>query len=353
MWEISTITNAGSNLLASWITGTNLRITRAAAGTGTVSTAELYKLTALTEQKQAMSLVGMTKEENAVTVKLQLEAGAEAYKMQQIGVFARIDSGAETLLAVFQDDNGISVPASSTSQAFIYNFFATLAISNTGTLTVEIDGGAAVTMETALGLLAGKEDKITATGLLYRDADGTVREAVPGEDFETGGGSRTFYGDCATASDTQAKVAPVYDYEDMQIGDLAVLVLQYANSASNPTLQVGDAAAKKIVSKGKIYLMSEDYWEAGDHCLFLYDGTYWVLLFRFGTYIPTKQKGVAGGVAVLASDGKVVPEQLRGGFTVSASPPDDTSLMWIDSKQILRYFDETSGAWKNVLPVWG
>lgn len=353
MWEVSTITDAGSNLLASWITGTELRITGAAGGSGTVSAADLYSMKELTDPKQAMSLVGMTKEEKGVTIKLQLEAATDAYMLQQIGVFAKIGSGEDVLLAVFQDDIGISIPAASTSQSFIYNFFATLAINNTGTLTIEIDGGASVTMETVQELLSDKQDKITATGLLFRDDDGTIREAIPGEDFDAGIGGGAFYGESSSASDSSAKVAAADGYDDLEIGDLAVVVFDNANTAASPTLKVGDTDANKIVSKGKTYLLTEDYWDAGDYCIFLYDGKNWVLLFRFGTYIPMKQKGTAGGVATLAQDGKVVASQLRGGFIISSTQPDDTSLLWIDSKQIMRYYDQASGTWKTILPVWG
>lgn len=353
MWEVSTITDAGSNLLASWITGTELRITRAFGGTGTVEAEELYALTALSDPKQPMSLVGMTKNENDVTIKLQLEAATDAYTLQQIGVFARVGNGEEALLAVFQDNVGISIPAASTSQSFIYNFFATIAVNNTGTLTIEIDGGAAVTMETVQGLLDDKQDKITATGLLYRDEDGTIREGIPGEDFDAGKGGGGFYGESDSAADNSAKIAAAEGYESLEIGDLAVVVFDNANTAASPTLQVGDTEAKKIVSRGKTYLLAEDYWEAGDYCIFLYDGTNWVLLFRFGTYIPMKQKGAAGGVATLAEDGKVVASQLRGGFVISATQPSDTTLLWIDTKQVMRYYDASSKTWKPVLPVWG
>lgn len=353
MWEVSTITDAGSNLLASWITGTELRITRASGGTGTVEAEELYALTALSDPKQPMSLVGMTKNENDVTIKLQLEAATDAYTLQQIGVFARVGNGEEALLAVFQDNVGISIPAASTSQSFIYNFFATIAVNNTGTLTIEIDGGAAVTMETVQGLLDDKQDKITATGLLYRDEDGTIREGIPGVDFDAGKGGGGFYGESDSASDNRAKIAAAEGYESLEIGDLAVVVFDNANTAASPTLQIGDTEAKKIVSRGKTYLLAEDYWEAGDYCIFLYDGTNWVLLFRFGTYIPMKQKGAAGGVATLAEDGKVVASQLRGGFVISATQPSDTTLLWIDTKQVMRYYDASSKTWKPVLPVWG
>lgn len=353
MWEVATITDAGSNLLASWITGTELRITRAAAGSGTVADADLYALTALKEQKQPMSIVGMSQDENGVTVKLQLEAATDAYTLQQIGVFAKVGSGAEALLAVFQDNVGISIPAASTSQSFIYNFFATIAVNNTGTLTIEIDGGASVTLETVQDLISDKQDKITATGLLYREEDGTIREAIPGVDFDAGGGGGGFYGSCDSAASDSAKIAASEDYDSIEVGDLCVITFDNANTAANPTLKVGDADEKKIVSKGKTTLLTEDYWEAGDYCIFVYDGENWVLLFRFGTYIPMKQKGTAKGVATLAEDGKVPTEQLRGGFIISATQPSDTSLLWIDSKQVMRYYDKTAKTWKTVLPVWG
>lgn len=351
MWEVATITDAGSNLLASWITGTTLCITRAAGGTGTVGEADLYSLTSLTEQKQAMSIIGMTQEDKGVTVKLQLEAAMDAYTLQQIGVFAKIDSGTEALLAVFQDEVGIAIPAVSTSQSFIYNFYATIAVNNTGTLTIEIDGGASVTMETVQGLLSDKQDKITATGILFRDEDGTIREGIAGEDFDAGGNG--LYGaSTSSGADTQ-KIAASDDYGALDVGDLCVVEFENANTAANPTLKVGDTDAKKIVSRGKNTLLLDDYWDDGDYCIFVYDGENWVLLFRFGQYIPVNEKGVAGGVATLADDGKVVASQLRGGFVVSATQPDDTSLLWIDSKQVMRYYDQTTNVWKTILPVWG
>lgn len=353
MWEVATITDAGSNLLASWITGTELRITRAAAGSGTVADADLYALTALKEQKQSMSIVGMSQDENGVTVKLQLEAATDAYTLQQIGVFAKVGSGTEALLAVFQDNVGISIPAASTSQSFIYNFFATIAVNNTGTLTIEIDGGASVTLETVQDLIGDKQDKITATGLLYREDDGTIREAVPGVDFDAGSGGG-FYGNSLSPSGNNEKIVAAEGYDSLEVGDLLVVTFAYANSAANPTLRlVGSEESHKIVSKGKSTLSAEDYWEAGDYCIFVYDGENWVLLFRFGTYIPLKQKGAAKGVATLAEDGKVPAEQLRGGFIISATQPADTSLLWIDGKQVMRYYDKTAKTWKTVLPVWG
>lgn len=354
MWEAATITDAGSNLLAGWIAGTTLRITRAAAGTGTVPDADLYSMTELVQQKQSMSVVDIIREEDGkgVTVKLQLQAAADAYTLQQIAVFARLDDGEEALLAVFQDHTGIAIPAASTSQSFIYNFFGTIAINNTGTLTIEINGGAAVTLETLRRYLAEKENKIDAIGLLYREANGTIRAAT-GDDFDLSGGGGCIYGRCVTPGATAAKAVTVEDYDSLEIGDLIVVVFEHANTAATPTLKVGDADAKKIVSRGKTSLQAEDYWEDGDHCLLLYDGTNWVMLFRFGTYIPTKQKGVAGGVATLAADGKVEPSQLRGGFVVQAAQPADTSLLWIDNKQIMHYYDTSSKTWKVVLPVWG
>ena len=353
MWEFSTITDAGANLLASWISGTALQITRAAAGTGTVADADLYASTALANQKQAMSIVSMTRGDKSITVKLQLEAETEGYMLQQIGIYAKVGDGSEVLFAIFQDNVGISVPSASTSQSFVYNFVATLAVSNTGTLTVNIDGSASVTLELLQELLGNKQDKITATGLLYRDADGTIREAIPGEDFEAGSGGGGFYGSSDTAADTTAKTVAAEGYDSLEVGDLCVVKFANANTVAGPTLKVGDTDAKKIVSRGKSSLLPADFWAAGAYCQFIYDGENWVLLFTYDSFVPTASKGANGGVATLDSDGKVVASQLRGGFVVSSTQPADTSLLWIDGKQTMRYYDQTSGAWLTVLPVWG
>lgn len=75
------------------------------------------------------------------------------------------------------------------------------------------------------------------------------------------------------------------------------------------------------------------------------------LTTALGDYIPLTQKAANNGVATLDSTGKVPASQLRSSFVVSASAPSDTSLLWIDSDNIMRYY--YNSGWHPIVPTWG
>lgn len=353
MWELATITDAGSNLLASWVSGTTLNITRAACGTGTVGSEDaLYKLTALVDERHAMSIVGKTKEDRSVVLKLQATAAEEAFTMNQIAVFANVNDGPSVMLAIFEDPGGITIPKKSTTQEFLYNFYATIMINSSGKINVTIDTSVMVSLEDMLEHLKDKQDIIdTEGGLLVQDEDGSIRAATP-EDLEGLGGSGTFYGTSDSIASDPSKEVISDGLEELQVGALVVVRFKYSTNIANPTMNVNELGELPIVSRGQTTLLQEDYWVAGDYILFMYDGKNWILLLKFNTYIPLAQKGVANGVATLAADGKVTPAQLRGGFVVQATEPQDKTLLWINN-QVMKYYDATTSTWKNILPVWG
>lgn len=352
MWELATITDAGANLLASWVTGTTLNLTRAACGTGTLGSEDaLYNSTKLVDERQPMSIVSMVKEDKSVVLKLQATSADAAFQMQQIAVFANVNNGPTVLLAIFEDEGGITIPEKSNTQEFLYNFYATIMINNRGKINVTIDTSVMVSMETMLEHLAGKEDKIDAVGVLVRDEDGTIRAAEP-DDMEGAGGAGTYYGNSESIASDPSKDVTVDGMDELYPGVLLVVRFQYGTNIANPTMIVNGLAETPIVSRNQTTLLSSDYWSPGDYVLFMYDGANWVHLIKFGTYIPLAQKGVAGGVATLAEDGKVTPSQLRGGFIVQATEPSDKTLLWINN-QIMKYYDTATGTWKVVLPVWG
>ena len=80
-------------------------------------------------------------------------------------------------------------------------------------------------------------------------------------------------------------------------------------------------------------------------------GTDYVAPSALSNYIPTSEKAANNGVATLDSTGKVPASQLRAAFVVSASAPSDTSLLWIDSNSIMRYY--SNNAWVPIVPTWG
>lgn len=156
------ITNGGKNLLASWIDGTTLRFDKAACGTGTAPLAALIAQTALVSQKQVVSLVGSEKTADGIKLKVQIVAPSVGYNLNQIGIWCKIGNGAPVMVAIFQRDDAVSIPSKTETPDFIYNFFGTLAVSNAGAFTVNIDTSAVVSRDefaTAIdAIAAGKAD---------------------------------------------------------------------------------------------------------------------------------------------------------------------------------------------------
>lgn len=77
-------------------------------------------------------------------------------------------------------------------------------------------------------------------------------------------------------------------------------------------------------------------------------------------YVPTSEKGTAGGVATLGDDGKVPSSQLPaaeagGGFTASDTAPDDTDLLWIDTANgnLIKFHNGTDWEPTSAIAVWG
>ena len=131
VWSDAAITNGGKALLAAWTAGSVLNIDGAAAGTGTVSVASLMAQTELVSQKQAMSIISSRAVDGGVKLQLQLTSYGvtEEYIANQIGVWASLDGGTSTLVAIFQDDTGNTVQTAAAMPDYVFTFYATLQMS--------------------------------------------------------------------------------------------------------------------------------------------------------------------------------------------------------------------------------
>lgn len=107
------ITNSGSELLAQWTAGKTLTITRAAAGTGRVSEAAMLAQTALVSEKQTVSILSNKTTAQGQKLQLQVTPLATGYPLNQLGIWAKLDSGAARLIALFQTDTdaGVEIPS--------------------------------------------------------------------------------------------------------------------------------------------------------------------------------------------------------------------------------------------------
>lgn len=144
MWEYSAITNAGKTIMEQWAAGGKLTIDGATAGTGTVDTTTIRAQTALKEEKQALEIKSYQKENEGVTYKVTFSAANTAYTCNQIGIWGHIGTGSKTLIALYQDSSGISVPSITEMENFSYVFYAIVKGDNeSGTLVVEVSTGVA------------------------------------------------------------------------------------------------------------------------------------------------------------------------------------------------------------------
>ena len=202
------ITNSGSELLAQWTAGKTLTITRAAAGTGRVSEAAMLAQTALVSEKQTVSILSNKTTAQGQKLQLQVTPLATGYPLNQLGIWAKLDSGAARLIALFQTDTdaGVEIPSKTDVPDYVYTFYGLLEFSGSGgTLQVTIDASALVTAESMAAAIKAhnedenahegirqaitdKQDKITASGILRGDGKGGVTaqkfDTVPTENSD-------------------------------------------------------------------------------------------------------------------------------------------------------------------------
>ena len=134
---LGVVTNAGKELLGGWLAGQTLQITRATGGSGTVREAALLAQTELVEQQQAASIVSYKTVEGGSKIKLQFPAAEAAYQLNQIGIWGNV-GGADVLLALFQNAEGVLISSRAEFPDFAYTFYAVLAIGNEAALAVTI-----------------------------------------------------------------------------------------------------------------------------------------------------------------------------------------------------------------------
>lgn len=175
MWDQAVVTNAGKALLQQWAGGGTLTIDGAKAGAGAVPQLNLINQTAVMQEKQTLSIISARQVEGGTQFHVQITAPDAGYTAKQIGIYGRLGSGDSTLIALYQDESGITVPSKAEMPDFVYAFYATIQVGNTGTLSVTLDTSALVTqaMLTAAVAKAGDMKK----SVYDADGDGVVDNA--------------------------------------------------------------------------------------------------------------------------------------------------------------------------------
>lgn len=175
MWDQAVVTNAGKALLQQWAGGGTLTIDGAKAGAGAVSQLNLINQTAVTQEKQTLSIISARQVEGGTQFHVQITAPDAGYTAKQIGIYGHLDSGDSTLIALYQDESGITVPSKAEMPDFVYAFYATIQVGNTGTLSVTLDASALVTQATLTAAVAKAGDM--KKSVYDADGDGVVDNA--------------------------------------------------------------------------------------------------------------------------------------------------------------------------------
>ena len=141
-WKDVTITDAGEKLLAEMVNGSELILTRAAIGAGTVPVEELPSLTDVIEPITAPALLaGEESTDDGKIIKIQVrnDGVAETTRMRQIAIYAKTDHEDEVLFVILQDEIGEEIPSYDEFPQFDIEQWVTLALSRTNNITVTVN----------------------------------------------------------------------------------------------------------------------------------------------------------------------------------------------------------------------
>lgn len=113
------------------------------------------------------------------------------------------------------------------------------------------------------------------------------------------GNARVFYGTSNTAAGTAAKVVTCSSYDALTAGDMIVVKFDNANTVASPTLNVNSKGAKNIkkLYNGAINNLTANG-EITGTCLFLYDGTQWLLANADYNNTYSNQTAASGGTTL-------------------------------------------------------
>ena len=109
-WNKSVFTTVGTDMMSEVLSGATMTITKAVGGSGTTEEASLAALTDVQEEKQTLKILGIedasdsTGNDAGKRIKIQITNGdvETGYILHQVGVYAKLTDGDETLLFIMQ-----------------------------------------------------------------------------------------------------------------------------------------------------------------------------------------------------------------------------------------------------------
>lgn len=141
-WQQATVTKQGLALQAKLIDGKTLRFTKVVSGAGTVDKGALADATAVTDERQTLTLQPPNTLEGArirVPVLLNNIGLQTGYQMHQIGFYAADPDAGEILYAIAQDDAGDRIPSETEARGFAADWVYVFEFGNAENVNVQLD----------------------------------------------------------------------------------------------------------------------------------------------------------------------------------------------------------------------
>ena len=154
-WNNTLYTNVGTNMMSEVLSGATMTITKAVGGSGTTAAESLAALTDVKEQKQTLKILGIedatdsSGNDAGKRIKIQITNGdvETGYILHQVGIYAKLADGEETLLIIMQDDRGAEIPSHTENSDFEIELYGIMAISNVANIEVTVDPNAVASVK--------------------------------------------------------------------------------------------------------------------------------------------------------------------------------------------------------------
>ena len=147
MWNHGAVTDIGRTVLAKAAGGKTLVIDGAQSGTGTVAETELKTRTSLAGTTHVLGVINYEVKEQGVCFTVQITSPGDGYTAKQIGLFGHVDNEDSSLLAIYQDETGITIPDNEQMPDFLYLFYAQIQMNNSGSISITLDPSVLVSQE--------------------------------------------------------------------------------------------------------------------------------------------------------------------------------------------------------------
>lgn len=170
-WNNSLYTNVGTKMMSEVLSGATMTITKAVGGSGTTAAESLAALTDVKEQKQTLKILGIedatdsSDDDVGKRIKIQITNGdlETGYILHQVGIYAKLADGEETLLIIMQDDRGVEIPSHTENSDFSIELYGIMAISNLANISVTVDPNAVASVKMVNQQIAQVNTKIDKT----------------------------------------------------------------------------------------------------------------------------------------------------------------------------------------------